>query len=699
MIRFLDKQVYSMLKGEYSRNDMILFFSKQENKNHIILLYTDAGEYYGMATVYTVFKNMGQDGVNTEKYVKPSSMESFWSDLKLFFVNTEYEYLPVFDTDGNLLYFAYEDERDYYKWLDSAVFFKLEERQEYLPLQEAFPWMQEVCIYDLNEFAFRFYKILEQRGIPCTVDGEKWEVLYPQIVQKNGGLTNAEKRLNVYAEGVYGFEAEDNHWGRTGYPKIDTWDFLLTFSHINKFYSIEQMKLQLREKKVAFYSAIFPELEDLDYYTAEEYYRDKEHVRPDYPVVDWENKLVREQMAKVGGYASREAWEHVRKSKTNTHFMVDGSGLYCKKYGEGIHTIYIIGSCIATGIAVSDEASIGAEILKEVREYADDYQVMCIAVSQYDFVTWEKVLNSLTLKEKDIIIYMDTDDKNASKYIDYHSDIDIRGILNERKTDWFWNGPIHTSQRGNHEIAKRIVQRYLLDEVRKKVTCPRCLQHGKTYFTNEMEAEICAYIEGVKENVNEKQTVGAIVMNCNPFTYGHRHLIEYAAKQVDFLYIFVVEEDRSFFKFEDRLWMVRQGTADLSNIVVVPSGKWVLSYETMPIYFEKARKQEAQVDASRDLEIFGRYIAPALSIRKRFVGDEPTDKVTRQYNEQMQEILGHFDVELDIIPRKEQNGMAISASKVRRHMQDGNWEAVKQLVPETTYEICLEYDRKVTYRG
>ena len=63
---------------------------------------------------------------------------------------------------------------------------------------------------------------------------------------------------------------------------------------------------------------------------------------------------------------------------------------------------------------------------------------------------------------------------------------------------------------------------------------------------------------------------GAIVMNCNPFTKGHRYLIEQAAGQVDLLYIFVVEEDKSTFKFEDRIEMVRRGTVDLDKVKVLP---------------------------------------------------------------------------------------------------------------------------------
>ena len=102
-------------------------------------------------------------------------------------------------------------------------------------------------------------------------------------------------------------------------------------------------------------------------------------------------------------------------------------------------------------------------------------------------------------------------------------------------------------------------------------------------------------------------------------------------------------------------------------------------------------KQDAQVDARIDLEIFARHIAPPLHITKRFVGEEPTDKITRQYNEQMLEIFELFELALEIIPRKELDGQAISASRVRRYMLDGKWDELKSLVPETTYEVCLRY--------
>ncbi|MCI5577183.1 MAG: [citrate (pro-3S)-lyase] ligase, partial [Succinivibrio sp.] len=69
-------------------------------------------------------------------------------------------------------------------------------------------------------------------------------------------------------------------------------------------------------------------------------------------------------------------------------------------------------------------------------------------------------------------------------------------------------------------------------------------------------------------------------MNCNPFTLGHKHLVEYAAKLVDYLYIFVVEEDLSAIPFVDRLFLVHENTKHLSNVIVVPSGDFIISQTT-----------------------------------------------------------------------------------------------------------------------
>ena len=105
-------------------------------------------------------------------------------------------------------------------------------------------------------------------------------------------------------------------------------------------------------------------------------------------------------------------------------------------------------------------------------------------------------------------------------------------------------------------------------------------------------------------------TVGAAVMNCNPFTLGHRHLIETAVKECDWVYIFVLSEDKSRFSAADRLEMVRLGTADLPNVTVLPTGPYLISSATFPTYFLKNRESHAEIQCLLDIEIFAGYFPP-----------------------------------------------------------------------------------------
>jgi [citrate (pro-3S)-lyase] ligase len=202
--------------------------------------------------------------------------------------------------------------------------------------------------------------------------------------------------------------------------------------------------------------------------------------------------------------------------------------------------------------------------------------------------------------------------------------------------------------------------------------------------------ELQSFIDSITPLRHDTGTSGAIVMNCNPFTYGHRHLAEFAASRVDRLYIFVVEEDRSFFKFHDRIQLVKEGTADISNITVLPSGNFIISASTFGDYFGKEEKKDIIIDASNDVTIFGRDIAPALNITVRFAGEEPLDFITQQYNATMHDILPKYGVQFKVIARKECDGAPISASRVRELLKSKDFVAIAEIVPPTTLRFLRE---------
>lgn len=183
---------------------------------------------------------------------------------------------------------------------------------------------------------------------------------------------------------------------------------------------------------------------------------------------------------------------------------------------------------------------------------------------------------------------------------------------------------------------------------------------------------------------------GSIAVNCNPITLGHLHLIEYAAAQVDRLYLFVIEEDQSFFSFADRFRLVCEATRHLENVKVLKGGRYICTEFTYPEYFSKDDVQNVAADASMEAWFFCEYIARELDISVIFLGEEPSCRITQQYNRKMAEILPGFGIAVDIIPRISRDGRAISASTVRRLLQEGDFDAIARLVPPCTHSYLLE---------
>lgn len=183
------------------------------------------------------------------------------------------------------------------------------------------------------------------------------------------------------------------------------------------------------------------------------------------------------------------------------------------------------------------------------------------------------------------------------------------------------------------------------------------------------------------------QPTGCIVMNCNPFTLGHRYLIEQAAKQVERLYVMVVKEDCSLFAYTERKAMVEQGVADIENVSVIDGSDYAISRATFPTYFLKRLDDAADTQMLLDLDLFRRHIAPALGATVRFVGTEPTDQLTRRYNQLMHEVLK----DVREINRLEKDGNAVSASRARKAMEEGDMNTIRQLVPPTTLPYIIAH--------
>jgi|WetSurMetagenome_2_1015567.scaffolds.fasta_scaffold26013_2 [citrate (pro-3S)-lyase] ligase len=191
--------------------------------------------------------------------------------------------------------------------------------------------------------------------------------------------------------------------------------------------------------------------------------------------------------------------------------------------------------------------------------------------------------------------------------------------------------------------------------------------------------------------------IASLVVNCNPFTNGHKYLIETTAQENELVYLFVVEEEKSVFPFPVRWELIRRGILHLQNVIMVRGGMYVVSGATFPSYFLKCEESNdiMQKQAELDVTIFGKYIVPVLGIRKRYAGTEMYCKTTEAYNRAMQAILPAYGVEVKEIERKysgvdgDGHPQYISASRVRKAIRNDRLADVLDDLPDATREFLL----------
>ena len=202
-----------------------------------------------------------------------------------------------------------------------------------------------------------------------------------------------------------------------------------------------------------------------------------------------------------------------------------------------------------------------------------------------------------------------------------------------------------------------------------------------------------SYLDRLAQSRVEAPKVAAIVMNANPFTLGHQYLVEKAAAENDLVHLFMVSEDASLFPYAVRKRLIQEGTRHLANLRYHDSGPYIISQATFPSYFQKDAEAVIASHANLDLAIFTK-IAHRLGITARYVGEEPTSVVTGLYNRVMQQRLPEAGIQCIVVPRREEQGEVVSASTVRKAIQEGNWDLVREQVPATTWDFLQSEDAR-----
>lgn len=426
------------------------------------------------------------------------------------------------------------------------------------------------------------------------------------------------------------------------------------------------------------------------------------------------NKEYIDELSKISQIIKRDNIYCHEDQKSKYVNVIDGKRITIPCFAKTNNniTIHIYGRCGVFGYAVSDDETLPSQLQKVLNDNGYvNYRVVNHGLwgGSDENIIHNFLFEMSSFGANDIVLfYMSHLDK---RFLGVLQDCGL--IYKEITEEWhqyaeakwcFYDRPGHMNAIGYMHVANIIFKDFVNYEFGRRVMSSDSKeiidasilnQYLKTHGNIDFEKEVESFTSKVLEKYPlDHATVdyGSIVMNCNPFTKGHKYLIEFASKKVKRLYIFVVEEDKSYFKFEDRFEMVKEGTRDIKNVVVVPSGKMIISTVTFPEYFLKDYVKEKNFDVSNDLHTFAKLICPALRITMRFAGEEPFDPVTKNYNESMSKILPAYGIRFIEIPRLSttDGSEIINATKVRELILQRDVAGLERYVPITTLNIIKE---------
>lgn len=367
-------------------------------------------------------------------------------------------------------------------------------------------------------------------------------------------------------------------------------------------------------------------------------------------------------------------------------------------------TIHMFGPSTLFGVGVEDKNTLASFVQRLVNEKFPDKKIRVVnhGVPRANDMDIAKLIRSTPMKKADMMVIMYS---RLDEAMYFRCDFEKIKVLNaqslfERPHDMgeIFLDNSHWNHKPNIRLSEFLVSEFLTeciinDNGLYDDSDKHLVRHDAFYNKLCQDKGFMQSLEALKAlRFNNSKKTGCIIMNANPFTLGHRALVEMSLKQVENLFVFVVQEDKSYFKFKDRFAMVKAGCSDLKNVKVLPTGDYMCTDLTVPCYFQREQgKKVVSVDLRNEISVFAGFVSPTLNITVRFMGSEPLCEVTRQLEQQTLELLPYYGMQLVIFDRFEKDNQPVSASAVRKYMQENNKEAIEKIVPPTTYHYLLEH--------
>ncbi len=392
--------------------------------------------------------------------------------------------------------------------------------------------------------------------------------------------------------------------------------------------------------------------------------------------------------AEVGRFSFRietnNVYSRLKDVKSRYLNVVNGERVTIGQPTEADRTIWFFGPCLIIGNYVEDRHTV--ESFLQERLNREGYSCKVVNCGCYEESPYQEIIHitSTPMKPGDVVVF-----NLDNRIFDAAESIDLTEILdqNDVPTGWLLEHPMHCNHKVNKIYADELFDRMVRDGA---LTERVDKNENRTMLSSELAVKtlyLDVHFDGFQASPNE--TTGAVGMHANPFTLGHRYLVETASKQVDRLIVLLIEDEFGEFSYAERLAMAVEGTRDLPNVKIFPAGPFQASRNMFRAYFIQIEPSSMRESSLADVLIFAKPIAKRLNITRRFVGDERHNPKMQFYNDLAKEIMPQYGIEVVEIPRAQVKGRAISASLTRSAAVEGDRETLLENVPETTLKFLI----------
>ncbi|MBQ6223148.1 MAG: hypothetical protein IJJ44_11100 [Solobacterium sp.] len=371
--------------------------------------------------------------------------------------------------------------------------------------------------------------------------------------------------------------------------------------------------------------------------------------------------------------------EQMRLRDTKSRYVNVSAGkrITVDQPAEYERTIWFYGPCLVIGSYEGDEYTIESWLQKRINACGYKVKVENCGCWGGNMATLSRMV-STPFRKGDVIVGLMEDLDIRFPGV---QTMDLWETLEEYQVpaEWLLDTPYHV----NHHVTRMYADK--LFEVIFRNIGEAGREPVPYHFDFIDKFFIKKYFYGV--DLTQYRTAACIVANGNPFTAGHRYLVETAARETEHVYLLVLKENSSLFSFAERYAMAVEALRDLENVTVIPSGLFIGDVASFPAYYAKIYTPDTKELSRQHVRTYA-SVAVQLHVTHRYIGEEPNDPITNEINRACLEILPEYGIETVILTRKTDGGQPLTGSYIRE-IASGDEELLRRCVPETTADIIL----------